>query len=72
MRAADLRDTRLERTVFFNSRVEGAQVAGASGTACGPCKVADDIVLDSEDLERWFRQHGADVKIVSMDPNEDT
>jgi uncharacterized protein YjbI with pentapeptide repeats len=70
MASADLRDTLLERTMFFNSQIEGIQVAGASGTASGPCHFANGIVLDGQDLERWFRDRGADVSIVPMDPRE--
>jgi uncharacterized protein YjbI with pentapeptide repeats len=71
MASADLRDTLLERTKFYNSRLADAQVAGASGTACGPCQVAEGVVLDAEDLEQWFRDHDANVTIVPMDPRED-
>jgi hypothetical protein len=72
MLTADLRDTLLERTMFFDSQLHGARVAGASGTACGPCQVADGVVLDAEELERWFRDRGADVRIVPMDPRKET
>jgi uncharacterized protein YjbI with pentapeptide repeats len=70
MVSVDLRDTLLERTKFYNSRLAGAQVAGASGTASGPCQVADGVVLDGQDLEQWFRDHEANVTIVPMDPRE--
>jgi uncharacterized protein YjbI with pentapeptide repeats len=66
MVSVDLRDTLLERTKFYNSRL-----AGASGTASGPCQVAEGVVLDAEDLEQWFRDHDANVTIVPMDPREE-
>jgi uncharacterized protein YjbI with pentapeptide repeats len=71
MTSVDLRDTLLERTKFYNSRLTGAHVAGASGTASGPSQVADDVILDAQELEQWFRERGADVRIVPMDPRED-
>jgi uncharacterized protein YjbI with pentapeptide repeats len=71
LQSADLRDTVLERTMFFNSHLQNARVEGASGTACGPCQVADGVVLDGPELEQWFRDHGADVRIVPMDPRQE-
>lgn len=70
--SADLRDTVLERTMFFGSQLQDARVAGASGTACGPCQVADGVVLDGQELEQWFGEQGADVRIVPMDPRHES
>jgi uncharacterized protein YjbI with pentapeptide repeats len=71
LRSADLRDTVLERTMFFDSQLQNARVAGASGTACGPCQVADGVVLDGLELEQWFRDRGANVRVVPMDPRQE-
>jgi hypothetical protein len=45
---------------------------GAAGTVIGPSEVAEGVVLDGQDLDQWFRDRGADIKVVPGDPRQDT
>ncbi|MGE5290030.1 MAG: pentapeptide repeat-containing protein [Micromonosporaceae bacterium] len=69
---ADLRGTLLSRTKFRDSRLDGIQVSGAAGTVIGPSEIAEGVVLDGQELEQWFRDRGADIKVVPGDPRQDT
>lgn len=49
--------------MFLGCQLDGVQLDGAHGTVVGPA-VVDGAELGDDELERWLRDRGGDVRVV--------